>query len=252
MADTNSFFSFNNTVLKLTDKDVAQTTDYLAAIKAFARTTYQSVYVIDYEKKGFEFVADNPLFLCGHSSAEVEAMGYDFYFKYVPEEDLQLLLTINTAGFEFYERLPIEERKEYTIAYDFHLITDEGKCILIHQKLTPLYLTEKGEIWKAICIVSLATAQQAGNIVITKKDGSKRVAYDLASGCWITLPKVELSIREKEILQYAIRGYAIHEIAEKIFISPDTVKFHRKKLFDKLGVANIHEAIIYATTNKLL
>ncbi len=252
MADTNSFFTFQNSVQRLSDKDVAQTADYLAAIAAFARTTYQSVYVIDYEIKGFEYVSDNPLFLCGLSPAEVQEMGYDFYFKYVPEEDLKLLLKINTVGFDFYEQIPVEERKEYTIGYDFHLRTDEGKRILIHQKLTPLYLTERGKIWKAICIVSLATAQQSGNIVITKKDDSQRITYDLASDCWKKLPKIELSTREKEILQYAIRGYAINEISEKIFISPDTVKFHRKKLFEKLEVANIHEAIVYATANKLL
>ncbi|MAQ75301.1 MAG: helix-turn-helix transcriptional regulator [Aquimarina sp.] len=252
MGDTNSFFSIKNTVLKLTDKDVEQTANYLAAIEAFARTTYHSVYVIDYEKKGFEYVSDNPLFLCGHSAAEVKEMGYDFYFKYVPEEDLDLLLKINTVGFDFYEKLPVEERNEYTISYDFHLRTQEGKRILIHQKLTPLYLTEKGKIWKAICIVSLSTQQQSGNIIIRKKDGSRNVIYDLETNCWKNLPKLELSKREKEILQYAIRGYAINEIADKLYIAPDTVKFHRKHLFDKLGVPNIHEAIAYATTNKLL
>ena len=42
------------------------------------------------------------------------------------------------------------------------------------------------------------------------------------------------------------------EIAEKIFVSSDTVKFHRKKLFEKLNVANISEAITYVTNNKLI
>ena len=76
MADTNSFFSFKNTVKKLTDKDIEQTGNYLAVIEAFAKTTYHSVYVIDYEKKGFEYVSDNPLFLCGHTAEEVKEMGF--------------------------------------------------------------------------------------------------------------------------------------------------------------------------------
>lgn len=252
MTDKNSFFSLNNTIRKLTDADTKQTANYLEVIEAFARTTYNSVYVIDYELKGFEYVSDNPLFLCGHSALEVKEMGYDFYFKYVPEEDLELLLKINTIGFDFYETIPLEERKEYTISYDFHLKNEEGKTILINQKLTPLFLTENEKIWKAICIVSLSTQQKSGNITITKKDGTKNFTYDLKTDCWKTLKKIELSEREKEILQYSIRGYAINEISEKIYISPDTVKFHRKKLFDKLGVANINEAISYVTTNKLL
>lgn len=252
MADINSFFSLRNTVSKLTDSDTGQTANYLWAIEAFARTTNKSIYVIDYEKKGFEYVSDNPLFLCGHTSEEVTQMGYEFYFKHVPEKDLELLLKINTVGFDFYEKIPLEERKEYTISYDFHLQTEEGKKILINQKLTPMFLTEKGKIWKAICIISLSTQQNSGNITIYKNGGNESVKYDLNADHWITVEKIELSDREKEILQYSIRGYAINEIAENIFVSPETVKFHRKKLFVKFDVANISEAISFATANKLI
>ncbi|MFC5045460.1 LuxR C-terminal-related transcriptional regulator [Aquimarina hainanensis] len=252
MTDINSFFSLKNTIRDLTAKDIHQTTNYLEVIEAFTRTTYKSVYVIDYNTKGFEYVSDNPLFLCGNSATEVKEMGYDFYFKYVPKEDLELLVKINTVGFDFYEQTPLEERKEYSISYDFHLKNEEGKTILINQKLTPLFLNEKGKIWKAICFVSLSTQQQSGNIIISKKDGSKKITYDLANDCWKPMEKIELSTREKEILQYSIRGYTIHEISEKIYISPDTIKFHRKKLFEKLGVSNIYEAISYATIHKLL
>lgn len=252
MPDINSFFSSRNTVKNLSDSDTEQTSNYLWAIEAFARTTYNSVYVIDYQKKGFEYVSGNPLFLCGHTAEEVKQMGYNFYFNYVPEEDLELLIKINTVGFDFYEKILPDERKEYTISYDFHLKTDEGKKILINQKLTPLFLNEEGKIWKAVCIVSLSTQQSSGNITINKNKGNESFKYDLNADTWRTLEKIVLTDREKEILQYSLRGYAIIEIAENIFISPDTVKFHRKKIFEKFNVANISEAISYATTNKLL
>ena len=252
MRNTNSFFFPKNTVRQLTEGDLRQTANYLEAIAAFARTTYNSVYVIDYKSKGFEYVSDNPLFLCGKTSDEVKAMGYDFYFEHVPKEDLELLLKINTAGFDFYEKLPLAERKQYTITYDFHLRTEEGKQILINQKLSPIFLTDAGKIWKAICIVSLSTHQKSGNIKIYSSDTDKSFSYDVAGNYWKKNGKIELSEREREIIHYSIRGYAIGEIAEKIFLSPDTVKFHRRKLFEKLGVANISEAISYVTVNKLI
>ena len=252
MANVNSFFSSNNTVKNVSEKDAAQLANYLEGIAAFARATNRSIYVIDYEKKGFEYVSDNPLFLSGHSAKEVQEMGYEFYFKNVPPEDLELLLKINTVGFEYYERIPIDERKEYTISYDFLLKTVEGRPILINQKLTPLFLTESGKLWKALCIVSLSTQHDSGNITIQKNGSNSIAVYDLKKNCWKTLDKIELSDREKEIIQYSIRGYAINEIADKLFISPDTVKFHRKKMFEKMDVANIGEAISYATVNKLV
>lgn len=252
MKDKNAFFSSRNTVYKVSETDVEKTTNYLQAVEAFASATNKSIYVIDYEKKGFEYISDNPLFLCGYTMDEVKEMGYDFYFKQVPAKDLELLLKINTVGFDYYETIPLQDRKEYSISYDFHLKTQEGKTILVHQKLTPLFLNEKGKVWKAICIVSLSTAQNSGNITVHKKNSRETFVYDLKGEYWKTVLRQELSEREKEILQYSIRGYAISDIADKLFISPDTVKFHRKKMFEKLEVSNITEAISQATAANLI
>jgi DNA-binding CsgD family transcriptional regulator len=252
MEDIDGFFSFKNTVNNISDDEQKQTENYLEPIKALSRTTYNSIYVIDYQKKGFEYVSDNPLFLCGHTGEEVTEMGYLFYFKYVIKKDLDLLLKVNEVGFEFYEKIPVEDRKFYTISYDFHLKNQEGKTILINQKLTPLFLTNDGKIWKAICIVSLSNEHDSGNIRIFKKGDNKIFRYDLEGDFWKSEEKIELSEREKEVLSFSIRGFTINEIAEAIFVSPDTVKFHRKKLFDKLGVNNISEAVAYATNNKLI
>lgn len=248
----NDFFSMKNTVDNISENELLKTSDYLAPIKAFARTTYKSIYIIDYQKKGFEYVSDNPLFLCGHTSEEVKEMGYAFYFKYVTPPDLDLLLKINTVGFDFFEKLPIEERLFYTISYDFNIKNQEKKTILINQKLTPLFLNNDGKVWKAICIISLSTEQHSGNIKIYKQGDNKMFTYNLEGKYWKTEEKITLTNREKEILQYSARGFKINEIAESIFVSPDTVKFHRKKLFEKLEVANISEAIVYATNNKLI
>ncbi|REH54894.1 regulatory LuxR family protein [Tenacibaculum gallaicum] len=252
MNDVNDFFSSRNTVYNVSDEDKKQTANYAEAIKAFARTTYKSIYVIDYQKKGFEFVSENPLFLCGHTAEEVKEMGYLFYFNYVIPEDLELLLKINTVGFDFYEKIPIEERIYHSISYDFHLKNKEGKILLINQKLTPLFLTNEGKIWKAICIISISNEQNSGNIRISKKGENKIFRYDLKGDFWKVEEKIELSNREKEILRYSVRGFTINEMAETMYVSPDTVKFHRRKLFEKLEVANISEAIVYATNNKLI
>ena len=123
---------------------------------------------------------------------------------------------------------------------------------MINQKLTPMFLTNNGKIWKAICIVSLSAERQAGNIKIYKKGDNKIFKYDLDGDFWKADEKIKLSSREKEILQLSTRGFTINEISESIYVSPDTVKFHRRKLFDKLEVTNISEAIMYATNNKLI
>ncbi len=252
MNKIDGFFSFKNAPNVVFEDQERQQKSYLQAIMAFARTTYSSIYVIDYQKKGFEYVSENPLFLCGYTAEEVKAMGYIFFDKCVMEEDVDLLLKINTIGFDFFESIPVEDRGLYTISYDYHLKNTDNKSILVNQKLTPLFLTSKGKIWKAICVVSSSNKKNSGNIKIHKKGDDKIVAYDLPGGFWKTIQKIKLSEREKEILRLSVRGYTIKAIAKIIFVSPETVKFHRKKIFRKLGVANIVEAIACATNDMLI
>lgn len=252
MENINRFFNEKNTIATDADIDYSQRNNYLEAVKAFSRMSYQSLYIIDYLEKAFEYVSDNPLFLCGMAAEEVKKLGYGFYFKNVKSADLDLLLKINKAGFEFYEKLAIEERKEYTISYDFCLINEKKHEVLINHKLTPFFLTEDGKIWKAICMVSLSNAQTSGNVVISKDQCDDLWNYDIEADKWIIGEKKKLSQREHEILSLSASGLKITEIADKIFVTADTVKFHRKKMFEKIGVNNIAEALAYAKNNKLL
>lgn len=252
MEEINRFFSDRNTVKSISDNDVSQTGKYIEVVKAFSKLTYQSIYVIDYQSRAFEYVSDNPLFLCGLSAQEVEKLGYGFYFRNVGEEDLNLLLKINEIGFDFYEKLPIDERKDYTISYDFHIINEKKHSILINHKLTPIFLNEEGKIWKAMCIVSLSPNHSSGNITISKQNSDVIWKFNLKDNKWEGEERIKLSDRETEILRLYAGGLTITEIADKIFVSPDTVKFHRRKLFEKIGVQNITEALSYATNNKLL
>lgn len=251
MKEIDKFFTPLNTVGDLSEQEQSQTGDYLEVIRAFTRITYKSVYIIDYQKKIFEFVSDNPLFLCGHTPEKVMELGYAFYFKNVKKEDLDLLLMINEAGFQFYESIAVEERKKYSISYDFHLMHD-NKPILINQKLTPMFLAADGKIWKAMCIISLSSKDSAGNITVYKQGSDEVWRFDVASKRWHKEQKIKLTERETEILRLYAQGLKITDIALKLCVTADTVKFHRRRLFEKIGVQNITEALSYATNNKLL
>lgn len=61
-----------------------------------------------------------------------------------------------------------------------------------------------------------------------------------------------LTRREKEVLSLISEGNTNAEIAEKLFISTDTVNSHRKKLLAKLEVKNTAMLIKYAVDHKLL
>ena len=61
-----------------------------------------------------------------------------------------------------------------------------------------------------------------------------------------------LSKRELEVLWLICEGKSNAEIAEKIFVSINTVKYHVKNIFVKLDVQNRKQLISVSTKSKKL
>ena len=251
MDEINKFFSRKNTVDVLSEEEYAQSGNYLETLRAVCRLSYMSMYVIDYERKEFEYVSDNPLFLCNHSPSEVMAMGYAFYFKYVSKEDLEMLIKVNEIGFDFFNTIPLIDRKNYSISYDFNLHTGTD-TILINHKLTPIFITSEGKIWKALCVVSLSSHDVSGNVLLSKTGEDSFWELDVVTRVWNKIDKNKLTERELQTVRLHAQGLKISQIADRMCIAVDTVKFNRRKLFDKLNVKNMGEALAYVKNNKLL
>lgn len=61
-----------------------------------------------------------------------------------------------------------------------------------------------------------------------------------------------LSGREREILQLVAEGLTNREIAQRLSISPNTVKVHLSNIFEKAGVASRTEATLYAIEHRIV
>jgi DNA-binding NarL/FixJ family response regulator len=66
-----------------------------------------------------------------------------------------------------------------------------------------------------------------------------------------TRERSPLSQREREIVGLVAQGFKNKEMAEKMFISEQTVKNHLHNIFDKLGVSDRLELALYAIHKKL-
>ena len=66
------------------------------------------------------------------------------------------------------------------------------------------------------------------------------------------LDKLGITPRELEILQFIASGLSNREIAEKAFVSENTVKTHSSHVFDKLGARRRTEAVQRARELRLI
>ena len=246
------FFSPLPNNLQINENEYVKAEICITMADAIARTTNNSVYIIDYNRKNFLYVSSNPLFLCGRTTKEVKEKGYGFYFEVVPPEEIHKLMEINEAGFRFYYEQPSEKRLALTIEYDFHICTSQRHKHLIHHKLTPILLSDKGDIWLALCTVSLSPNKDSGEVLVSDNTCTDRYVYSFKGKRWRKQPEIILSEREKEILQLSVKGLSNVEIGESLFIDANTVKFHKKKLFEKLHAENITEAVGIAAYLRLI
>ena len=64
--------------------------------------------------------------------------------------------------------------------------------------------------------------------------------------------EIQLSEREKEVLEYLVKGLSYKMIADKCHITYDTVRFHMKNIYTKLHVTSMTEAVAMALQKKIV
>lgn len=105
------------------------------------------------------------------------------------------------------------------------------------------YATE--EICDAIRNVMTGGAPMTGSV-------ARKVLQMVPQAKTVEQEKSNLSDRETQILQFLVNGYSYKMIAGELKVSLDTVRFHIKKIYDKLHVHSATEAVSKAIKNKLI
>lgn len=232
--DKNDFFLHSNEVNHIAKEDYDKIELLVNTAKAFARSTYQCVYIIDYFHQGFIYASDNLAYLCGLQPEQLLEAGYQMYIDHVPEQDLQMLLEVNKKGFDLFNELLVEDRLEYSISYDFHL-TNGKHSRLIHHHLTPILLSD-----------------EPGHIIMQKNGERGYFEYSTDRHKWERKEGITLSEAEREVLRLSAQGYTMNEIADRVCKSVDTIKACKRSLFAKLGVKNIAEALFHAVNYQMI
>lgn len=235
------------------EKDYDAIKSCLVTLDAVARILPYSMYIIDYYKQNFLYISPNRLFLNNTSIEEIKNLGYLYYNRLLPLEDRKFLEFINKEGFDFYYKLPEEGRANYSISYDFFIFSGPNKRkVLVNQKLTPILLNNKNQIWLALCTLSISPHKKQRGVIIRKAGADSHYTYDFCNKKWqhVNIPK--LKDIDIDILKLSEQGLSNQEIADILFYDINSIKFHKKQIFNLLNVKNIKEAIDYAYNNKLI
>lgn len=239
------FFTADNIVGNIEPKEYDNIQIYIDSARAFARSFYQPVFIVDFHRKDLFYLSGNLQYLCGIKGEDMDSRKNNLYFNAVPENEWEMLKEIIRKAFELFHTFPPEERQDMILSYYFHL-ENEGRRRLIHHKVTPLKLSPDGKVWLAACTFSMSSRKEAGYPVMRKCNETDYFFYSLDKHVWYHREGMSLTTMERDVLMLSSQGYTMKEIADRLCRSEDSIKSYKRVLFSKLGVRNITEAVFAA------
>jgi DNA-binding CsgD family transcriptional regulator len=168
-------------------------------------------------------------------------------------EDLPLLVQAAINYIELGFSIRDESKlKDYKAIFDYRVIGRDGRYTRIIEQQIPLEIDKSGNVWLALSMMDLSPENDI-NLPFRGRLKNHR------TGELFYFPTEEdpgrsmlsLTSREKEILGLIARGLISKEIADKLYISVNTVNTHRQRIIEKLNVSNTYEAIRYANERGL-
>ena len=82
--------------------------------------------------------------------------------------------------------------------------------------------------------------------------GKKRIAVEIAAQLAEHVSDEPLTERERDVLQHIAGGNRNRDIADRLFISEETVKVHVKHIMEKLGASDRTEAVAIAVRRGIM
>ncbi|WP_413532431.1 LuxR C-terminal-related transcriptional regulator [Empedobacter brevis] len=194
------------------------------------------MYIIDPNKGTFEYVSSQAESILGYKLEEYSA---ELCVQMVHPEDLEYVIDIQNKISNFSMEIIPEERTNYKFTYDFRVLDVDGGIHQIHLQHFFYELGKKFLPNRVICIATDITLLKVGGV-------PKMHIYNIKNGLNNLLnpdlnSSLQLTKKEKEIIEFLIKGYTSQDIADAMKLSKHTVDTHRRNMLKKNDCSNTSE-----------
>lgn len=216
-------------------------------------------FFLNYTTRQYVFMHRNAEQLTGHNAKYFFDGGLEFIWSVYHKDDFELFdKTIFAEGTAFMKTCPVEMHQDLIFSRNYRVKSKNGPyvdllqryCIINHPgTFIPLGVVGVG--------TDITNFKQDGTTIFTIEYSDPGVFYDapklLFKKVYFKDPCLAmLSKRELEILKYISNGFASKQIADKLFLSINTVNQHRKNMLHKSSSLNSAELINTAIKQGLL
>lgn len=238
------WYSQNFDIDKLDYSILDRHVGFLESIKSVHNS---AISIFDMAKMQHVYVSSNFKNLLGWDLDEAAKPGHEYMDKRMHPADKDHLDGVSSRFFELILKIRKEDRQNmqhYKLLLDYRTKGKDGNYVRVIEQHKLLELDRHENVWLGLSIMDLSPDQDIESLcryrLINTFTGD---LYHFPEN----KPETNLSMREQEILQLLAKGLISKQIADKLFISVNTVNTHRQRILEKLEVSNTTEAVQHAT-----
>ena len=243
---------FSYQEFKVDSADYLEFEKKASLLKRLAEVENSSLSVVDLYKKKYIILGSRYLEPFENTLGEYKPQDAFYFVQLFHPDDLPIVLDSYMRFLKFSLKLPEEERKDYKLILNYRQRDKYGKYLNIIVQLVVLELDKKGNIWLVLIIDDLLPDKISFEGVNRRLIHIKTGKICLFKDELESNKKTILSTREVVVLGLVSKGFASKEIADKLFLSVNTVNNHRQHILEKVKAVNTTEAVTYARNLGLL
>lgn len=209
--------------------------DFLQALGSLSIGEY-FFYIINPNSAIFEYVSPQSESILGYLPDEYTA---ELCVQIVHPDDLEHVIDIQKKIANFSMEIIPEERINYKFTYDFRVIDKKGEIHQIHLQHFFYELSKNLLPNRVFCLATDITQIKVGGTPTMHTYSIKNGLNNLLNSK--TNSTLNLTKKEKEIIEFLIKGYTSQDIADAIGLSKHTVDTHRRNILKKNECSNTSE-----------
>ena len=198
--------------------------------------------LMDYSKSEYTYISDHCDEILSYSKKEYMEGGFEFHARTFHPEDRELFSGRLFRDIRnFWDHIAPEDMEHYRFSFNHRYIRRDGTTSQMLQQSTYMEPNHEG-----VPVLNLLTFSDIGDfktdtsMVLTISRFVNGMGYvKVFSKSYDQSENVPLTKRESEILKLCLSGLTSKLIAEKLNLSLQTVKNHKRNMMEKAAVRNM-------------
>lgn len=212
------------------------------------------IALVDYSNCQYAYISDHCQNIHGYSKDQYLQGGLNFHTGlWLPDDWTVFEEQVFRDIWEYWAQIPAEDFPKYRFTFNNHYYRSDGSLSQFLQHSTYLEPQDGIPVLNLAIFSDIGDFKTDNNLVLTISRLVNGKGYvKVFSKSYTPQKKSVLSARESEIIRLSLDGLSSKMIANKLFISEQTVKNHKRNMMEKTSAKNIVELINLSLRNNWL